>query len=55
MSQNGQEIPVTREVKAEFGQFLRTFEAYKSNNDQSIQEINTRLGEDVLTREKGPA
>jgi len=52
MNQNDQEIPVTREVKAEFGQFKRTFEAYKSTNDQRLGEINTRLGEDMLTREQ---
>ncbi|MFZ5834028.1 MAG: phage major capsid protein [Pseudomonadota bacterium] len=53
MNQNTDEIAVTREVKAEFGQFKRTFEAFKNNNDQSIAEIKTRLGEDVLTREQG--
>ena len=52
MNQNSNEIPVAREVKAEFGSFQRTFEAYKSTNDQRLREIDTRLGVDVLTRQK---
>ncbi|MFZ5930863.1 MAG: phage major capsid protein [Pseudomonadota bacterium] len=52
MNQNSNESPVTREVKAEFGSFQRTFEAYKATNDKSLNEIKSRLGEDVLTREQ---
>lgn len=50
MNQNSNEIPVSREVKAEFGSFQRTFEAFKSANDQKLREMETRLGADVLTR-----
>ena len=53
MTQTENDVPVTREVKAEFGSFQRTFEAYKSNNDQKLRDIETRLGgADVLTGEK---
>jgi HK97 family phage major capsid protein len=52
MNQNSNEITETREVKAEFGSFQRTFEAYKSANDQRLREMSQRLGEDVLSREK---
>lgn len=50
MNQISNEIPVSREVKAEFGSFQRTFEAFKSTNDQKLREMETRLGADVLTR-----
>jgi len=50
MNQISNEIPVSREVKAEFGSFQRTFEAFKSANDQKLREMETRLGADVLTR-----
>ncbi len=52
MNEDTKEISVTREVKAEFNSFQRTFEAYKNTNDQSLREIKTRLGEDVITREQ---
>lgn len=50
MNQISNEIPVSREVKAEFGSFQRTFEAFKSANDHKLREMETRLGADVLTR-----
>ncbi len=53
MSQNTNEIPVTREVKAEFNSFQNTFEAFKSSNDRALREMENRLGgADVLTSEK---
>ena len=44
--------PVSLEVKAEFDRFLRTFETFKSENDQRLQDMNRRFGADVLTGEK---
>ena len=52
MHQNSNEINATREVKAEFGSFQRTFETYRNANDQRLSELDQRLGADVLTREK---
>lgn len=53
MNEIDNEVPVTREVKAEFGSFQRTFEAFKSNNDQRLQQMEGRFGAaDVLTSEK---
>ncbi|HEX4890782.1 MAG TPA: phage major capsid protein [Alphaproteobacteria bacterium] len=52
MNQNSNETSVTHEVKAEFGGFQRTFEAFKNTNDQRLREIEKRFGADVLTEEK---
>lgn len=52
MNQNSNETSVTHEVKAEFGGFQRTFEAFKNTNDQRLREIEKRFGADVVTEEK---
>lgn len=52
MNQNSSDKPVSLEVKAEFEKFLRTFESFKSANDQRIREMDSRFGVDVITREK---
>lgn len=49
MSEMTNEVPVTREVKAEFGQFQRTFEAYKSTNEQRLRDADA-LNSEKLSR-----
>ena len=40
------------EVAAAFDEFARTFAAFRDTNDARLEEIETRLGADVVTEEK---
>lgn len=40
------------EVASAFDEFMRAFEGYKETNDRRLSEMETRVGEDVVTTEK---
>lgn len=40
------------ELSEAFGEFMSAFESFKDANDQRLGELETRMGSDVITREK---
>lgn len=43
---------VTGELNDAFGDFMSAFEAFREANDQRLDELERRSGEDVVTAEK---
>jgi predicted phage gp36 major capsid-like protein len=40
------------ETKVAFSDFMQAFEAFKDANDERLEQIERRMGEDVVTAEK---